>query len=232
MMAEHTVLVVDDDSHIREVIRYALEKEGLSVMEAENGVLALGKARQFCPDLIVLDVTMPEMNGLDMCREFRKTHDTPILFLSSRDSELDRILGLELGGDDYVIKPFSPRELVARVKAMLRRQNLLNKTENKVFQRLIHNALQLDLEKYCAYWNEIMIPLTATEFSLLHTFMLVPSKVFTRDELINADIFKDIVTDRTIDSHIRRLRNKFNATNCPNVIETVHGFGYKLGACQ
>jgi two-component system, OmpR family, response regulator len=235
-MAQHTVLIVDDDSHIREVLRYALEKEGITVMEADNGLQGLEKARGLRPDIIVLDVMMPEMNGLDMCRELRKTHSMPILFLSSRDTELDRILGLELGGDDYVVKPFSPRELMARIKAMLRRMNTLLQDDVQALSkngRLIqYQELSLDLDTYRACWHDADVPLTATEFNLLYTLMQTPLKVFTRDELINADIFKDLITDRTIDSHIRRLRRKFAEVGCNHLIETVHGFGYKLGNCQ
>ncbi len=231
-MSKHTVLIVDDDPHIREVLRYALEKEDIAVIEAENGRMGLEKTQQRQPDMIILDVMMPEMNGLDMCRELRKSSNTPILFLSSKDSELDRILGLELGGDDYVIKPFSPRELMARIKVMLRRLNNTPMQSAPISTSLKHNNLMLDPGTFRVCWQERDVSLTATEFNLLHTFIQSPSRVFTRDNLIEADIFKDIITDRTIDSHIRRLRQKLNAVGCANIIETVHGFGYRLGSCQ
>ncbi len=228
---QQTVLVVDDDAHIREVVRYAIEKEGIAVLEAENGQIGLDMARRYLPSMLVLDVMMPELNGLDLCRELRKTHAIPILFLSSRDSEVDKIIGLELGGDDYVVKPFSPRELVARIKVMLRR--LLPQIETESTATLLtRNRLTLDLSNYRASWHEHSIALTATEFNLLHTFMRTPQKVYTRNELMDADIFRDIVTDRTIDSHIRRLRLKFANAACPNVVETIHGFGYQFGPCQ
>lgn len=232
MLAQQTVLIVDDDSHIREVLRYALEKEGIAVIEAKNGQSGLKKALGEVPNLIVLDVMMPELSGLELCRELRKTKNIPILFLSSRDSELDRILGLELGGDDYVVKPFSPRELMARVKAMLRRASMQDQINQSTPQSLICAQLALNLNNYNAYWQATEITLTATEFNLLHTLMRSPNKVFTRNELIDGDVFKDIITDRTIDSHIRRLRQKFSAVGCQSLIETVHGFGYKLGTCQ
>lgn len=229
LMNPSTILVVDDDPHIREVLRYALEKEGLRVVEADNGLMALEKARQILPDVIILDIVMPEMNGLDVCRELRKTDRTPILFLSSKESELDRILGLELGGDDYVTKPFSPRELLARVNVMLRRLTMNTPPLTVAEHVLKRGGIELDLQTYQVSWQEKPVALTATEFNLLHTLMLYPNKVYTRDELILGDIFKDIVSDRTIDSHIRRLRQKFASVGCQNVVETAHGFGYKLG---
>jgi two-component system OmpR family response regulator len=225
------ILVVDDDSHIREVLRYALEKEKFQVLEAEDGLQGLAAIKQAQPDVIILDIMMPEMNGLDLCRELRKTLQTPILFLSSRDDEIDRILGLELGGDDYLTKPFSPRELIARVKVMVRRLDYLPhpQPESAVLR---HGEITVDPTGYQVLCKGTVLTLTTTEFNLLETFFQYPEKVYTRDALIQADIFKDIISDRTIDSHIRRLRHKFSAAGYPNVIETVHGFGYKLGSCQ
>jgi two-component system OmpR family response regulator len=226
-----TILVVDDDAHIREVLRYALEKEGFAVHEAANGRDGLRQALSLKPTLIVLDIMMPEMDGLTMCREFRQASETPILFLSSRDEEIDRIIGLEMGGDDYVSKPFSPRELVARVKVTLKRLKPAEASASDA-TCLIRGGLQLDHQTYQVLWQTAPIALTATEFQLLQTFMQHPNKVYTRDELVQADIFKDIVSDRTIDSHIRRLRKKLSDAGCRNGVETVHGFGYKLGPCQ
>lgn len=231
-----TVLIVDDDAHIREVVRYALEQAGMTVHEACHGLEGLHKARQLSPNLIVLDILMPEMDGLSVCRELRKTSQTPILFLSSRDEEIDRILGLEMGGDDYLSKPFSPRELVARTKAILKR--LLppvagGETALPHSQDVLHHGeLSLCSTTYQAHWRSQPFTLTVTEFHLLRLFLLSPHKVFTRDELVQASVFKDIVSDRTIDSHIRRLRQKCNVAGCETAIETVHGFGYKLGLCQ
>lgn len=230
-MSQPRILIVDDDPHIREVLIYALNKAELEVIEARNGEEGLEKAKAHSPDVIVLDVMMPELSGLEMCQALRKTSQVPILFLSSRDSELDRILGLEMGGDDYVTKPFSPRELVARVKAMLRRQMGVKElaSEARLFKQ---GQVTLSLNTYEVFWQSLSLTLTLTEFNLLHTFLLTPQKVFTRDELAQAEIFRDIVSDRTIDSHIRRLRQKFATAGCENLIETVHGFGYKLGSCE
>ena len=231
-MSTYRVLIVDDDSHIRDVLRYALEKEGLSVIEAENGQVAIEQVKQAKPSMIIMDIMMPGMNGLDACIEIRRSTNTPILFLSSKDSELDRVLGLELGGDDYVVKPFSPRELMARVKVILRRLDSASSNVPVTPQVICRNDLMLDLAGFQAQWKGVGITLTVTEFNLLQTFMQTPNKVFTREMLIETDIFKDIVTDRTIDSHIRRLRKKLTDVGCLNAIETVHGFGYRLGSMQ
>jgi two-component system, OmpR family, response regulator len=225
------ILVVDDDPHIRDIVRFALEQAGMNVLEAENGADALTRIPAFEPDLIVLDILMPEMNGLDMCRELRKTSELPILFLSSRDDEIDRIIGLEIGGDDYVTKPFSPRELVARVNVILKRQSR-SAPAPETSRLLQQGQLQLETESYRVTWKGQPVSLTATEYNLLLTLLGHPNKVYTRDELIGADLFKDIISDRTIDSHVRRLRNKFAQLGCNTVIETVHSFGYKLGACE
>lgn len=230
-MPQPRILIVDDDPHILEVLIYALNKAELEVIEARNGEEGLEKAKAHSPDVIVLDVMMPELSGLEMCQTLRKDSQVPILFLSSRDSELDRILGLEMGGDDYVTKPFSPRELVARVKAMLRRQMAMKELANEA-RLLKQGQVTLNLNTYEVFWQGRSLTLTLTEFNLLHTFLLTPQKVFTRDELVQAEIFRDIVSDRTIDSHIRRLRQKFATAGSENLIETVHGFGYKLGSCE
>jgi len=229
-MSRH-VLVVDDDRHIREVIRFALEKAGLVVSEAANGEEGLRQVQLVKPDLVVLDIVMPEMDGLEMCRQLRKTSDLPVLFLSSRDDEIDRILGLELGGDDYLTKPFSPRELVARVNVIFK---WLNRQGNSptALDSYQHGQLRMEPENHTAFWQELPITLTATEFSLLEIFLRNPKRVYSRDDLIGSDVFRDVVTDRTIDSHIRRLRQKVAAAGCESVVETVHGVGYKLGHCQ
>lgn len=237
------ILVVDDDPHIREVIRFSLEKAGMQVWEAENGQAGLQQIQQVSPDLVVLDIIMPEMDGLEMCRKLRKTSELPILFLSSRDDEIDRIIGLEIGGDDYVTKPFSPRELVARVNVILKRLGKQDQFKNQIQQpgalpngfqvkKLQHGGVSLEVETHCAFWQGEAIILTATEFNLLHTLLKYPGRVYTRDDLIESGVFSDVVNDRTVDSHIRRLRGKYTDAGAANVVETVHGVGYKLGACQ
>ncbi len=223
------ILIVDDDPHIREVLRFALEKDGFSVCEADNGAQALERHGAERPDLIVLDILMPEMDGTEVCRRLRRDHVTPIVFLSSRDDEVDRILGLELGGDDYVTKPFSPRELIARVRAVLRRgQPAANEEASGV---MTHGRLRLDSERFKVWWAETEVVLTVTEFGILRTLLRRPGKVFSREELISAAYdFHNVVSDRTMDSHVRRLRAKLAAAGA-DAVETVHGVGYKLGNC-
>lgn len=226
------VLVVDDDPHIREVIRFALEKAGMDVIEAINGEEGLKQVQNAQPDLVILDIVMPEMDGLEMCRQLRKSSDLPVLFLSSRDDEIDRILGLELGGDDYLTKPFSPRELVARVNVIFKWLGREKASKNRQPTSYKQGHLRVEPESHTAVWGEQSIVLTATEFALLEMFLRNPSRVYTRDDLIDTEIFRDVISDRTIDSHIRRLRHKAAQSGCANVIETVHGVGYRLGHCQ
>lgn len=226
------ILLVDDDPHIRDMVRFALAREGFAVVEAENGVEALQRAEDERPDLIVLDIMMPEMDGTEVCRRLRRDSRVPIVFVSSRDEEIDRILGLELGGDDYVGKPFSPRELVARVKAVLRRTEVASAPPPATPAELRHGRLRLDLDGFRAFWDETEVVLTVTEFSILRTLAERPGKAFTRDGLMDgAYALEHYVSDRTIDSHVRRVRAKFLAAG-GTPVETVHGLGYKLSACR
>jgi two-component system OmpR family response regulator len=223
MAPVRTILLVDDDQNLREVARYALSQAGFRVEEAANGRDALAAARARPPDLIVLDVRMPEMDGLETCRELRKTSRVPIVFLSSADEEIDRVLGLELGGDDYLGKPFSPRELVARAKAVLRRLE----PQLAAKDVLRRGPLALDEERFEASWNGNAVVLTMTEFHLLAALLRAPGKVFTRDELISRAYGGIAVSERTVDSHLRRVRAKLAAVG-GQPIETVHGLGYRL----
>lgn len=230
------ILIVDDDPNLREIVRFALDKEGYPSVQATNGKQALAVFKDLHPALVILDIMMPEMDGTEVCREIRRTSELPIIFLSSKDDELDRILGLELGGDDYMTKPFSPRELVARVKAVTRRAQAkqqpgagaANGTAPGTADCMTFGALRLDLSDFKAYWREAEVQLTAMEFGLLKALMGYPRKVFSRDELMTrAYDDNTVVSDRTIDSHIRRIRRKFSAVGC-DPIETVTGFGYKM----
>ncbi|QRN92914.1 response regulator transcription factor [Archangium violaceum] len=231
MTERASILVVDDDPHLREVVGFALGQAGFHVEQASNGRAGLEQVRRSVPALIVLDIMMPEMDGLEMCREVRRSHEVPIVFLSSRDDEVDRILGLELGGDDYLTKPFSPRELVARVKAVLRRARASSSPAAPASasspQVLRRGPLRLDLDLWRAYWDEHEVVLTVTEFHLLAALLRAPGKAFTRDELMTR-VYEDVVvSDRTIDSHVRHIRQKFAAAG-GEVIQTVHGLGYRL----
>jgi two-component system, OmpR family, response regulator len=222
-----TILVADDDPHIREVVRFALEKAGHRVVECGDGRAAVAAFEAQPIDVVILDIIMPEMDGLDVCRAMRARSRVPILFLTSRDDELDRILGLEIGADDYVSKPFSPRELVARVKAILRRSTPETK-EADAAPPLQRGALCLDTQRHRCSWHETEVVLTVTEFALLHSLMGTAGRAYTRDELVDrAWGHGYAITDRTVDSHIRRLRRKFSLLGA-DPIETVYGVGYRL----
>jgi len=222
------ILVVDDDAHIREVVRFALEKADFRVEEAADGRAALDAFANGGADLVVLDILMPEMDGLEVCRELRRDSEVPILFLSSRDEEVDRVLGLELGADDYVVKPFSPRELVARVKGILRRAGrsvLASPEPGEVVDR---GRLRLDVDRHRCTWDGEEVNLTVTEFGLLHSLTGMPGKVYTRDELVERSYGAGHhITDRTVDSHVRRIRKKFKELG-GEPVETVYGLGYRL----
>lgn len=225
------ILVVDDDPHIREVVCFALEKAGYATLTATNGLDAIEQHRTHRPDLVVLDILMPEMDGLAVCQNLRSVSPVPILLLSSRDEEVDRIVGLEMGADDYVCKPFSPRELVARVRANLRRNGELSQQVD--LDTVIRvDGYRINVETFSATWEDQSLPLTQTEFHLLRAIATRPDKTYTRDALMElAYDVRRIVSNRTIDSHIRRLRSKLLAAGAPG-IHTVHGVGYRLERAQ
>lgn len=228
-----TILVADDDPHIRQLLVFALAKAGLETIEAADGEEALKIAETQAPDLIVLDINMPRMDGLEVCRRLRAEGGLPILFLSSRDDEIDRIIGIELGADDYVTKPFSPREVVARVMAVLRRTAAHAPDVDRAGTVIRHGRLSLDPESWEASWAGIAVPLTVTEFGILRTLATMPSKVFSRDALIDRLRGPGFaLTDRTIDSHVRNLRAKFGQAGAQDLIETRAGIGYRIGACS
>jgi two-component system OmpR family response regulator len=225
----HRILVVDDEPHIRDVICFALDKAGMKAVPAKDGAEALAKFDAEGADLIVLDVGMPELDGLEVCRQVRRRGDTPILFLSARGDEIDRVLGLELGGDDYVTKPFSPRELIARISAILKRAKpALSAKEQEV---MTQGALTLDAPRFHAAFQGQTVPLTAIEFTIMQALAAKPGIVFPRDKIMDTAYAANVhVSDRTIDSHVRNIRAKFAAVGCASAIETVHGVGFRLGA--
>ncbi len=227
-----TILIADDDPHIRQLLVFALEKAGLAAIEAEDGEEALAAVDRQLPDLVILDINMPRMDGLEVCRRLRASGDLPILFLSSRDDEIDRVIGIELGADDYVVKPFSPREVVARVMAILRRTTAKPLPLSADAKMLEKGRLTLDLEGWRASWDGSEIPLTVTEFSMLRALASAPGRVLSRDNIIDQIHGPGFaITDRTIDSHIRNLRHKFTAVGGSDLIETRPGVGYSIGAC-
>ena len=230
MAATPTVLVVDDESHIRDVVQYALEREGYRVVCAGDGRAALELLKREHVDLVVLDILMPELDGLSVCRRIREHGQLPIIFLSSRAEEVDRILGLELGGDDYVTKPFSPRELAVRVKSVLRRAAGAG-AEAQAAEVLVHGGIEMDLPRHEVRVRGSVVPdLTVTEFAVLQALIERPGRVLTRTQLIDRSYEHDNhITERTIDTHIRRIRAKLRPFGI-DPIETVHGLGYK--ACD
>jgi two-component system OmpR family response regulator len=222
----YRILIADDEPNIREVIGFALERAGMSTITARNGAETLTEFRRGKIDLIVLDIGMPEMDGLEVCRQVRKSSEVPILFLSARDEEIDRVLGLEIGGDDYVTKPFSPRELVARVNAILKRTQK-SAPNGKV---LTQGPLALDPSRHSVTLGDKAIDLTGREFAILESLMARPEMVFGREALMAAAYGPGTyVADRTIDSHVRNIRAKFAEAGCSDAIATVHGVGFKLG---
>ncbi len=224
---EARILVVDDDPHLREVVRFALEHAGFQVEQARDGAEAVERVRRRAPDLVVLDVMLPGLDGYEVCRAIRRFSDVPVLFLSSRGEELDRVLGLELGGDDYLAKPFSPRELVSRVRAILRRTRRLPGSAATA-PTLVAGPLKLDVEAHRAWVGDAELNLTVTEFRILEVLMRRPGRAYARSELIErAYPGRHHVSERTLDSHIRRIRAKCREHGI-DPVETVHGLGYRL----
>lgn len=219
------ILVVDDDPRLREIVTIALTRGDCDVVTASNGQLALTHATREVPDLIVLDVGLPEMDGFEVCRRIRETSDVPILFLTAHDDEVDRVLGLELGADDYVTKPFSPRELLARVRAILKRS--APATRRRVLR---HGLILLDPSAHSCTMNEEEVKLTATEFTILEMLMQHATTIYERRQLIDRIWGAGSqVSNRTLDSHLRNLRRKLAEAGCPGAIETVHGVGMRMG---
>ncbi len=226
----HTVqriLVVDDEPHIVELVRYNLRKEGFEVDVACDGRDALKRARANPPDLVVLDLMLPYIDGLEVCRQLRRQAAVPILMLTAKDSEHDRVLGLELGADDYVTKPFSPRELIARVRAILRRAD---RAGGGPKAPLSLGRLWLNAAAHEVRLGDRLIELTPKEFELLHLLMSHPNQVFTRDFLLERIWgYEYVGSTRTVDMHMSRLREKLgDDPDAPTFIVTLRGVGYKL----
>ncbi|MDF9412230.1 response regulator transcription factor [Brevibacillus laterosporus] len=227
-MGQHKVLVVDDEENILQVIRAYLERSGYIVYVAETGEAALQLHQLLQPDLIILDLMLPDMSGEDICRKLRKTSDIPILMLTAKSAEDDKINGLLMGADDYVSKPFSPRELVARVITLLRRTGTTKKQEQAL--TFLQKRLCVEPELHQVTLDQASITLTPIEFKLLYTLASQPKKVFSRLELINhIQGYGFDGYERTIDVHIKNVRQKLNDDpKHPSFISTVFGVGYKF----
>ena len=226
----YRILVVDDEPAVTDLLAYNLRKAHYNVMLAADGRAALRLAQESKPDLILLDLMIPEVDGLDVCRELRKSSDIPIIMITARGEEVDRVVGLEIGADDYVTKPFSVRELMARVKAVLRRaQNDETKKEPSTILRGPGDLI-MDLERHTVMVRETSIELTRLEFDLLHRLLVNAGRVLTRERLLEQAWGYDYVGDtRAVDSAIKRLRAKLReASPDADCIESVRGLGYKI----
>ncbi len=230
--AERRVLIVEDEANLAEALRYSLEAEGYHVMAAADGLRGLELARGDSPDLVILDVMLPGLDGLELCRLLRRESDVPVLMLTARGEEVDRVVGLELGADDYVTKPFSMRELLARVRAMLRRPRTGTTPASVPHQVLRAGELELDVEAHRARLGGQELDLKPREFDLLALFMGSPGRAFTREQILDRLWGHDYVGDvRTVDVHVRWLREKTEASpSHPARIITVRGVGYRFEA--
>ena len=224
------ILVVDDEPAVSDLLAYNLRKAHYDVVIAADGRTALQRARQTPPDLILLDLMIPEVDGLDVCRELRKTSDVPIIMITARGEEIDRVVGLELGADDYVTKPFSVRELMARIKAVLRRAQSEDKIEES--SELLYGpaGLQMDINARSVLIRETKLDLTRLEFDLLYHLLSNAGRVLTRERLLEQVWGYDFVGDtRAVDSAVKRLRAKLRAaSDDADVIEAVRGVGYRF----
>lgn len=225
----HRILVVDDEPSVTDLIAYNLRKSLYDVRIAADGREALRLVREYSPDLILLDLMIPEVDGLDVCREIRRSSDVPVIMITARGEEVDRVLGLEIGADDYVTKPFSMRELLARIKAVLRRAQKVNGEDSS---SLLHGpgSLLMDVERRTVAVNGTPIELTRLEFDLLHRLLIHPGRVLTRERLLEQAWGYEYVGDtRAVDSAVKRLRAKLRAVSDEaDCIESVRGLGYRV----
>jgi two-component system response regulator RegX3 len=222
------VLVVEDDEGIREMLKYNLSAAGFAVQEASDGATGLRTARTSRPDLVLLDLMLPGMSGFDFCRALRKTTRVPIIIITAKDSEVDKIVGLELGADDYITKPFSVREVLARVNAVLRRTHPESNEPRAIPEQDSIGTFRIDRAARRMILNGSDVKVTAREFDLLSYLLAYPARVHTRDSLLENVWGRDFTGERkTVDVHVRWLREKF-AGKAPFEIVTVRGIGYRL----
>jgi two-component system response regulator BaeR len=226
-MIKKTILVIEDEKKIAAVLEKYLEREGFKVVVLGEGINVLRTIEEVDPALCILDLMLPDIDGLSICESLRNFSNIPIIILTAKNDEEDRLSGLRLGADDYICKPFSPREVVARVQAILRRTG--TKQEKKVVKEIHYNGISLFFESFECHINDKEIDLTPQEFKMLEVFLAMPKKVFSREDLMDA-CYKDerIVSNRTIDTHIKNLRKKLFTHSGEKKIVSIYGIGYKL----
>lgn len=228
-MANEKILVVDDDTNICELLRLYLTKEGYQVTTAGDGEEGLEKFNQIKPDMVLLDVMMPRMDGLEVCRRIRKAGNTPVMMLTAKGETFDKVLGLELGADDYVVKPFDAKEVVARVKAVLRRTQGKNDNAEESKKVVTYDKLEINIANYELKVNGVQIDTPPKELELIYHFASNPNRVFTRDQLLDEVWGFEFYGDsRTVDVHVKRLREKLEGVSDKWELKTVWGVGYKF----
>ncbi len=224
------ILIIDNDKNICELLRLYLENEGYMVEFSHNGEDSLIKFKTFNPNLILLDIILPGIDGLQVCREIRKVSNTPIIMLTAKSETFDKVLGLELGADDYIVKPFDTKEVTARVKAILRRSN-----QSKIMNesKILYDKLEVNITKYELKVNGQVIDTPPKELELLYYLSSNPNRVYTRDQLLDEVWgFEYYGDSRTIDVHIKRLREKLENVSNKWTLKTVWGVGYKFESCE
>lgn len=225
------ILVIDDEVAIRDLIELVLKRENYQVKTAENGAAGLREMDTFRPDLVLLDLMLPDFSGYDLCREIVKKSSIPVIMISAKNETIDKVLGLELGAEDYVTKPFDNRELIARVKVVLRRFENTDQMKNESMEPILFGDLEIDLEAKRVLKGGAQIALTAKEYQILETLSKRPSKIFTRDELLEIVWGYDYLGDsRSVDMTVMRLRKKLEEdSENPKYVKTIYGFGYQFG---
>ena len=226
-MSQQKILIVDDDANICELLRLYLEKDGFDTLVAEDGERAVKEAERYSPDLILLDIMLPKLDGWQVCREIRKKSDVPIIMLTAKGETFDKILGLELGADDYISKPFDTKEVLARIKAVLRRSGESDKSNQ--IKEVCFDKLRINLTNYELEVNGVKIDTPPKELELIYHLASKPNRVFTRDQLLDEVWgFEYYGDSRTVDVHVKRLREKLENVSEEWCLKTVWGVGYKF----
>lgn len=231
-MSNAHIIIVEDEEKIAQLLVDYLKREGYQTTVLHNGGKAVETVKALAPDFVILDLMLPEKDGMTICREVRQFSNVPIIMLTAKVDEIDRLMGLELGADDYVCKPFLPREVVARVKTILRRVQTVQHTESKVEteNKVSYRSISLQPDQYTCMVNEVRVELTPVEFRLLHAMISKPGRVFSRDRLMESSYADGrVVSDRTVDSHVKNLRKKVSAASGQEeLIHSIYGVGYKV----